>query len=141
MNRVLARLAGFAVPTVTLVTALHVAEQPTWREGIDGAVSGAWFTLPFAATTWLRSRLEGHRSSALRRGAAQELAFGLLAAAVTWTAIWLGWTLASASPLRQHAFTINSLATAAMGLALPPTGRRARKDEEPLSGEVAPGRP
>lgn len=139
MHRLAARVAGFAIPTVGLVTAIHLRQQMSWGEGFDGLVSGAWFTLPFAAVCWLRSRLEGHRRSALARGAGRELALGLMAGAVTWTAVWLGWTLPEVTGWRPHAFAINSVATGLAGLVLPPAGRRVRPEPDDVTAESAPG--
>ena len=142
MNRLAARVAGFAIPTVALVIALHLKEQASWGEGIDGLVSGVCFALPFAAFSWLRSRFEGQRSSALARGPGREFAFGMLAAAVAWLAVWLAWTLPSTRAWRPYAFAINLVAMAIAGLLLPPAGRAAREhtsrgESSPLS-ETAP---
>ena len=141
MNRLAARVAGFAVPTVTLITVLHLQDQMSWGEGLDGLVSGTLFTLPFATFGWLRSRLQGHTRSALARGAGHEFALGLLASVVAWAALWVGWTIPSTTAWRPSAFWINSLVMAVTGLVLPPAGRPARRDEEPLAGEASPGHP
>jgi|SRR5262245_11421309 len=131
MNRLAARVAGFAVPTVSLITVLHLKDQASWGEGIDGFVSGTLFTLPFATFGWLRSRLEGHRRSALARSVRHEFALGLLASIVAWAALWLGWTIPSTTPWRPNAFWINSLAMAVAGLLLPPAGRAGREHATP----------
>jgi hypothetical protein len=137
MNRLAARIAGFAVPTLGLITALHLGEQATWGEGLDGVVSGLWFTFPFAGACWLRSRLEGGRKSARARTPGHEFAFGFMAAVVAWTAVWYGWTLASSAIWRPHAFGINSAVTGLAGLLLPAAGRTSRGAGAPVSGEVA----
>ena len=48
MSRLLARVAGFAITTIALITSIHVGKQGSWGEALDGLGSGAWFTLPFA---------------------------------------------------------------------------------------------
>ncbi len=140
MNRLAARIAGFAIPTVGLVTAIHLGRQAGWGEGLAGVASGAWFTLPFAATCWLRSRLEGRRKRALARSAVHELALGVMSGAVTWAILWLGWTFPEATAWRPHAFTINSVATGLAGLALPAAGRRVRPEPNDVPAESTPGR-
>jgi hypothetical protein len=137
MNRLAARVAGFAVPTVGIVTAIHLGRQQSWGEGLDGVVSGLWFTLPFAAVCGLRSWLEGQRRSALARTAGNEFVFGLMAGVVTWAGLWLGWTLPSVIGWRPHAFAINSVVTGLAGLVLPPAGRPLRAEPEAASGEPA----
>jgi hypothetical protein len=130
-------VAGFAIPTVGVITAVHLGRQASWGEGLDGFVSGLWFTLPFAAVCWLRSHFEGQRRSALARGVGHEFALGLLAGLVTWAALWLGWTLPSVAGWRPNAFAINSVATGLAGLVLPPAGRPMRAEPEIASREPA----
>ncbi len=126
MNRLAARVLGFALPTVSLVTALHLDKQASGGEALDGVVSGVCFTLPFALVTWVRSRLKGGRASAPSRGAGREFALGMLAGVVTWAAVWLGWSMPAVQGLRPHAFGLNSAAMAVAGLLLPPAGRSER---------------
>ena len=130
MNRNTIRWLGFAIPTVALITAVHLQRENSPGEALDGVISGFCFTLPFAATSWLRSRFEGGRSSAQRRPAPLEFAFGLLAGAITWALLWLGWTFPEVQGLRPHAFLVNNVATAVAGLMLPAAGRRLPPDPE-----------
>ena len=123
MSRLLARVAGFAITTIALITSIHVGKQGSWGEALDGLGSGAWFTLPFAATAWLRSRIDGGRRSALQRTARGEFSMGLLFGALVWAVLWLGWTLPSLATWRPHAFAINSVAMALAGFVLPGAGR------------------
>jgi hypothetical protein len=131
MNRLAARVAGFAIPTLTLITVLHLKDQMSWGEALDGLVSGALFTLPFTTFGWLRSRLHGHRKSALARGAGHEFALGVVASIVAWAVLWAGWTIPSTTPWRPSAFWINSLVMAVTGLVLPPAGRVRREPATP----------
>jgi len=138
MHRHMLRWLGFAVPTVSVVTAAHLAAEPTSGEALDGVVSGLFFTLPFVATAWLRSRLEPRRPRARLRPPVWEVVLGLLAGAVTWALLWLGWTFPEMRGLRPHAFAINSVAMAAAGLLWPGPGRSGPDELEDPS---TPGTP
>ncbi len=137
MHRLLMRIVGFAIPTVGLVTALHLDKQMSGGEAFDGVVSGFAFTLPFAVVAWLRSRLEGDRASARARGAGQELVFGLFAALVAWGALWVGWSLPAVQPQRPNAFWWNCVVMAVAGLMLPAAGRGRPEGAEKEPAESA----
>src|SRR5690349_7472434 len=107
MKRLAMRILGYALPTIGLVTALHLDQEATSGSGLDGVISGLAFTLPFAAVAWLRWRLEGDRASARARGAGREFVFGLLAALVAWAALWVGWSLPAMQAQRANAFWWN----------------------------------
>ena len=138
MNRLAARILGYALPTIGFVTALHLRQLATPGEAVDGVVSGAAFTLPFAAVAWLRSRLEGGRASARARSAGTEFVFGLISAAVAWAALWVGWSLPEVQRYRPQAFAINCVVMALAGLMLPAAARRERQTEgsEPTEAGV-----
>ena len=78
MHRHALRWLGFAVPTVSVVTAAHLSAESSAGEALDGVVSGLFFTLPFVATAWLRSRLEPRRPRARLRSPVWEIVLGLL---------------------------------------------------------------
>ena len=139
MNRLAARVTGYTLPTVGLVTALHLGKLATAGEALDGIVSGVAFSLPFAAVAWLRSRIEGGRASALARGAPMEFVFGIVAAAVAWSALWVGWSLPSMQGLRPHAFAINCVVMALAGLMLPAAARPKRRPESSGPAEESVG--
>lgn len=138
MNRNLVRWLGFSIPTVTLVTALHLDPVATPGEAFDGVVSGLWFTLPFAATSWLRSRFEAGRVRAPVRAVAWEFVLGLLAGAVAWALLWLGWSFPELRGLRSQAFLVNSLMMAAAGFMLPSVGRSAPAELDETGAPEAP---
>jgi hypothetical protein len=130
MHRNLVRWLGFAIPTVSLVTALHLDPVAGPGEALDGVVSGLWFTIPFAATSWLRSRFEAGRTRARTRSIAWEFALGLLAGGTAWVLLWLGWTFPEMRALRSQALLVNSLVMAAAGLMLPSLGRDVAAPED-----------
>lgn len=123
MHRNVVRWLGFSIPTVSLVTALHLDPVAGPGEALDGVVSGLWFTLLFAATSWLRSRFEAGRTRAQPRSMAWEFAIGLFAGVTAWALLWLGWTFPEMRALRSQAFFVNSLVMAAAGLIVPSLGR------------------
>ena len=138
MQRHLLRWLGFAVPTLAVVTAAHLRAEPSAGEALDGVVSGLFFTLPFAATAWLRSRLEPRRLRARLRPPLWEFVLGLFAGAVTWALVWLAWTFPETRGLRPHAFAINSVVMAAAGLLWPAPGRSAPDELEDPGTPEAP---
>ena len=138
MNRLAARVLGYALPTIGFVIALHFEKSATAGEAIDGLVSGIAFSLPYAAVAWLRSRMEGGRASAQARGPFVELVFGIIAAAVAWAALWVGWSLPEMQAYRPQAFAINCVVMALAGLMLPAAARRERP-EDPGPAEVGVG--
>jgi hypothetical protein len=125
MNRNALQWLGFALPTVAVITQAHLREQLSWGEGLDGVVSGLFFTLPFAVTNALRSRFFTTRAASNPRTPGQELRLGLWVGALAWALIWLGWSIPATQPLREHAFAINCAATALAGLLVPGSGRRS----------------
>jgi formate/nitrite transporter FocA (FNT family) len=130
--RLAARALGFAIPTIALVTALHIdraAREHMAAEVLDGIVSGIAFTLPFVLVAWVRSHLEGDRASARTRSLRIEFAFGFLAAVVAWAALWVGWTLPAVQAQRPNAFWWNCVVMALAGVMLPAAGRGAREPE------------
>ena len=138
MKRLTLRILGFAIPTIGLVTALHLDRESSVGVGIDGVVSGLAFTLPFAAVAWLRSRLEGDRASARARGVGREFLFGLFAGLVAWAALWVCWSLPAVQSLRANAFWWNCAVMAFAGLMLPAAGRGDRRNgDEPLEEPLA----
>ena len=124
MNRNVLRWLGFTLPTLAVVTVAHLNRDASWGEALDGVVSGLWFSLPFAATSWLRSRFEAGRTVARPSAPTRELLLGLLAGVLTWAFLWLGWTFPETRSLRPHAFAVNSIVTALAGLVLPGAGGR-----------------
>ena len=138
MHRHVLRWSGFAIPTVVLVTAAHLEAGPSAGETLDGVVSGLWFTLPFSAAAWLRSRLEPRRDRDRLRAPLREFTLGLFAGAFTWTLVWLGWTFPETRGFRPHAFTINSFVMAAAGLMLPGPARSGPSGHEDPGTSEAP---
>ena len=103
------RTLGFAVPTFALVVALHLAEQATPGEALDGAVSAAWFVAFFVIGTWVAQRTgfarEGGRALA-------HLLDGALASMGAWAFLWALWAVPFTASLRLESgavFTINTL--------------------------------
>lgn len=137
MNRNVLRWLGFTLPTVAVVTVAHLNRDASWGEALDGVVSGLWFSLPFAATHALRSRFETGRTIARLGSPLQDFLLGLLAGALTWAFLWLGWTFPETRSLRPHAFAINSLVTAVAGLVLP--GSAGRAETRGTSGALTVG--
>lgn len=138
MPRLTARWLGFAIPSLALVLALHLKNERGYGEALDGLVSGLAFTLPFALTGWVRSRLEGQRASARARGAGMEFLLGALAAVVAWAALWVGWSQPAVQAQRPNAFWWNCAAMAIAGLLLPPAGRgQSAPDEATLETPLA----
>ncbi len=116
MNRALLRSLGFALPTLSLVTAMHLAREPGAGEALDGVVSGMFFTLVFLVACLVRERFAGApRSAAAGRSALH----GGFTAVVVWVLLWLGWSLPLAAPLRDSALLVNSLAIAAAAWCAP----------------------
>jgi hypothetical protein len=128
--RLAARTLGFAIPTVALVTLFHLHRDSSMEEAVDGVLSGIVFTLPYGAMSWLRSRVEGDRASNRMRRPRTELLFGLIAAAVAWAALWVGWTLPAMQSQRPNAFWWNCAAMALAAVLLPAVGRERREDPD-----------
>ena len=120
MSSYLARLLGFAAPTMGFVLALHMQREQGWGEMLDGLVSGLAFVLPFAAAVALRARYAPAPAGAPPRGGFHELAFGLLASLVAWCALWLAWSLPALQPFRGNALAINAVTMGLAGIVLPP---------------------
>ena len=131
--RLTVRTLGFAIPTVTLVTTLHLNRESTAAEAFDGVLSGMAFTLPYMVVSWLRSRVEGERVSNRVRSHRAELLYGIAAAVVAWAALWVGWTLPAMQSQRPNAFWWNCAVMALAALLLPAVGRERREyqDSEP----------
>lgn len=132
--RLTARTLGFAIPTVALVTTLHLNRDSSAGEAVDGVLSGLAFTLPYMAISWLRLRVEGDRASNRTRSHRMELLFGISAAVVAWAALWVGWTLPAMQSQRPNAFWWNCAVMALAALLLPAVGRERREypDHEPF---------
>jgi len=117
------RGAGFALPTVTLVSALHLAEQPTAAEAADGLVSGLWFAALFLLATMVRPRLGLAPAPATGTPPVWEFLLGSLAAVVTWSLLWLFWTYAPVSAGAESvARILNATVIFVSGLAAPVLG-------------------
>lgn len=114
MRSSLGRSLGFALPTIALVTALHVQYDRSWGEWLDGIASGAWFALVFALVWGLLAWSARRAGSFAPRGALAEFALGLVLAVATWTLVWAMWQTPALRPLSASAFPIN---TGAMVLA------------------------
>lgn len=137
MQRNVLRWLGFAVPTVVVITVAHLNREQGWGSGLDGVVSGLFFSLPFAVVDFLRSRLGAARGTIPSRTKGQEYRLGLLVGAAAWALIWLGWCLPATDSLRPHAFAINCGATALAGLLMPDANRRT--DAHGTSGALTVG--
>lgn len=121
------RTFGFAVPTLALVTALHLANDQSLGEALDGVVSGLYFTCVFLVGAIValfggfaleREAPEPHDL----RSAARETLAGATAAALTWLALWAIWTLPLTREWRTNgafvfAFNSGAMAVAAIVLA------------------------
>lgn len=130
--RLTVRTLGYAIPTVALVTALHLDRESTVGEAVDGVLSGIAFTLPYMLVSWLRLRVEGDRASNRTRTHRVEFLYGIAAAAVAWAALWVGWTLPAMQSQRPNAFWWNCAVMALAALLLPAVGRERRESREPF---------
>lgn len=117
MTASLPRSFGFAIPTIALITALHVQVDRSWGEWLDGVVSGAWFALVFALVWGLLAWSARRAESSAPRGAFAEFATGLAIGVATWTVVWACWQLPAMTALRAYAFPINSSAMVLAALA------------------------
>lgn len=115
MKGVLFRWLGFSVPTIGLVTALHLQGGGGTAAALDGALSGSWFALIFGAGA-LPARL---LDPGARRPMGVEFGLGLVAGVVTWVAVWGLWRLPNARALQGAAFAINSTVMFVAAFAIP----------------------
>lgn len=120
------RTFGFAIPTVTLVTALHLARGASPGEALDGVVSGLYFTTVFLvgaivslfAGFLLRLEPAEPRDARARR---VETFAGAATAVCTWLVLYALWMLPGTHELRgdgTRVFAINSVAMAFAALVL-----------------------
>lgn len=131
------RTFGFAIPTLVLVTTLHLAGERSAGEALDGVVSGLYFTTVFlvGAIVALFGGFALDREAPEPRDAKQravEALAGAAAAALTWLALYGVWTLPVAREWRANGvlvFTLNSAAMALAALVL--AGLRDRRAPEP----------
>lgn len=105
MLTVIHRALGFSLPTVAVVTSLHLEKQATSGEALDGVMSGLFFSALFL----LGSRVcaffgLGARSEP--RPVRETLA-GAAAGVVTWALLWGAWSVPQSAALRPAAFAIH----------------------------------
>jgi hypothetical protein len=124
MRRVLQRTAGYLLPTLVVVTGLHLVREATAGEALDGVVSGMWFVVLFFAGASLTAR-----SGADEHPAAAPAREGLLIGVLNWLALWAFWNVPQTEALRASAgtvFLINSVTSLAAGVVRLPRTRPDR---------------
>ena len=107
MRTALLRAAGFAIPTVAVVTALHLAKLATVGEGIDGVASGLAFAAFYFVGSLLTMPFGGLRSE---RAPVREFGIGAIAGVATWILVAAFWGMPRTDEVRAGAFGINALA-------------------------------
>lgn len=133
------RTFGFAVPTLALVTALHLVNDRSLGEALDGIVSGLYFTCVFvvgaivslfAGFALERETPEPHDLPS----AAREALAGATAAAFTWLALYATWAVPLTQAWRTNGalvFVFNSAAMAVSALLLAAIRDRRTSAEAP----------
>lgn len=129
MKTTVLRSIGFALPILFLATALHLEKDPSWGSGLDGILSGAWFTGLAALGAWARARRTGSDRRLAPREAAPDLALGAGFGVVTWLVLWAVWQVPGAQLLVGSAFALNSVVFLLAGMAGRPEARSARRAE------------
>lgn len=133
------RTFGFAIPTVTLVTALHLAREASPGEALDGVVSGLYFTTVFLVGAIL-SLFGGfllHREPAEPRDARArrvETFAGAATAVGTWLVLYAWWMLPGTRELRAdgaRVFAIHSVAMAGAAIVLAMLRDRVAPERSP----------
>ena len=121
MNPMTRSTIGFAVPTVLLITALHLARTATFSEAVDGVISGLWFTGLF----YVGMRLAGTSLDQQDGNERRDLILGMAAGALTWALMAFGWSLPGAAGLDQSglAFPINTAIVLGIGAVFALAGR------------------
>lgn len=123
MKAALYRALGFSVPTLALVTVLHVVKDASVGEAVDGLVSGLWFAALFLFGVLLRIPT-GLTAGAINQIAAvHEVLVGLAAAVLTWCLLWLIWEV----PRVGWGFFMNSAVVFVIALSLPAPSTRRRR--------------
>ena len=126
MKTAVMRAIGFGVPTVVVVTILHLAKQASVGEAIDGVTSGLVFAAFYFGGELLTMPFGGLRSE---RSASREVLIGATAGVAAWILVGAFWALPRTDNVRAGAFGINALAmviaafSTAVALRTPP--RRA----------------
>ena len=118
------RALGFAIPTVLVVTALHLTKLATVGEAIDGVVSGLAFSAFYFVGELLALPFGGSRSE---RAGVRELAIGAIAGVATWILVATFWALPPADAVRAGAFGINALAMVIAAMATAAALRTPRR--------------
>ncbi len=124
MRRVLQRTAGYLLPTLVIVTGLHLVREATAGEALDGVASALWFVVLFFAGAWLAAR-----SGADEQPATAPAREGLLIGVLSWLALWAFWNVPQTEALRASggtAFLLNSVASLAAGVVHLPRTRPDR---------------
>lgn len=121
MRSVLLRTAGFSVPTVAIVLALHLVKEPTAAEAVDGVVSALWFVAFYFLGAWSALRLGIAGSIGVGNRAVSHLLLGASAAVLVWCFLWAFWALPVSASLRLHprwVFAVHTLMMAVVGMVL-----------------------
>ena len=132
----LALAGGFAAVTFPLVIVLHLAQNGSLAEAIDGVLSGAWFALCFGCGV----AMGAFRGLGVASAVGRSLRLGLLAGIAGWAVLAVAWGLVvglvSGSSSWGPAFAVNSLFFALWGWAWS-AGARARREDVQVLGEMA----
>lgn len=101
MKALLVRALGFAVPTIGIVVALHLNEETSVGETIDGVASGLFFTVCFGGGRIIRGRTitSRRRSDYLT---ARSFLVGLAFACIVWVLLWGFCNLSITNGLRAY---------------------------------------
>ncbi len=122
MRIVLDRTLGFALPTVAIVTALHLQKLATWGEALDGVVSGLTFAVLFGLGTAVAEFPARARPPFDVRE--RPLLSGLIAGLILWSLQFAFWSVPATAPLRTIAFPIQCATMAAAGAVTSGLARR-----------------
>lgn len=123
------RTLGFAIPTFTVVVALHLARQATLASAFDGVVSATWFVAFFGIGAGV-AHFAGFAPKGV--GAANGLLTGAGAGVAVWTLLWALWAIPLTSSLRLESgvvLTVNTLSMTVAALAVSCIRRFPRSQE------------
>jgi len=110
---------GFLIPTVIVVTGLHLSKELSVGEAVDGPMSSFYFAAVFlcgALPAQCRARRPGGRKSPGRN-----LVVGMSAGAGAWVLLFAAWSTAPAdwaSTLGRRVFVLNSAVVLIIGASV-----------------------
>jgi hypothetical protein len=123
MKTAVFRALGFAIPTVVVVTALHLGKQASVGEAIDGVVSGLAFVGFYFVGELLTLPFGGLRSE---RSPGRDALIGVVAGVATWILVGVFWAMPRTDDVRAGAFGINALAMVIAAFATAAALRKPR---------------